>query len=623
MSCGSAGNCAAGGFYTDSSDRYQAFIASEVNGVWRPAVQVRGVGALNTGGRATITSVSCASAGNCSAGGYYTLPSPSPVPANGNFQAFVVNEIHGTWGAAQLIPGLTALDTEHGPDLVQSVSCASAGNCSAGGDYTPTTVSDSGGNAFVVSETDGHWGTAQELPGVATLGLGDYTNIISVSCTAPGDCAAGGDYAGFEFRAQPFVATQTDGIWGSAEALAGMSGISPNDGADQMLALSCASAGECSAVGDGDRPFVVSETNGIWGSAEQVPGLAALDPASESSLTSVSCGSLGNCAAGGSYPDAASHLPLAFVVNEVDGTWGTVHPIPRLPGLNKDASGVITVLSCVSAGTCSAVGTYSTPTANGGAVYAVDESNGTWGAVHTIAVGALGSDVDFTSISCVSGGACSAAGFDVDSGAGVVVERSVLRFTSTAISLSAARVSYGDERAERVTVAVSGSGWTPAGPVTVKSGSTVACTAAVTAGVASCVVPATRFAPGRISLAASYGGGAWFAPSVSAPTSLTVVKAATTTRLSLSTSRVTYGHEQSERLTVTVAPRYAGTPSGTVAIKSGRTLVCAIRLSSGRGACTLTARQLKAATYHLIASWPGNPDFNASASAPKTLTIAK
>jgi hypothetical protein len=71
VSCASAGNCAAGGQYRDSSKHFQAFVASEVNGTWRAAIEVPGTAALNGGGHAEVDSVSCGSAGNCSAGGSY------------------------------------------------------------------------------------------------------------------------------------------------------------------------------------------------------------------------------------------------------------------------------------------------------------------------------------------------------------------------------------------------------------------------------------------------------------------------------------------------------------------------------------------------------------------------
>jgi len=44
-------------------------------GTWRTAIEVPGLGPLNAGGDAELPSVSCGSAGNCAAGGTY-LDSP-------------------------------------------------------------------------------------------------------------------------------------------------------------------------------------------------------------------------------------------------------------------------------------------------------------------------------------------------------------------------------------------------------------------------------------------------------------------------------------------------------------------------------------------------------------------
>ena len=46
-------------------------MADERNGRWGTAIEVPGLGALNTGGPAGVNSVSCASAGSCAAGGDY------------------------------------------------------------------------------------------------------------------------------------------------------------------------------------------------------------------------------------------------------------------------------------------------------------------------------------------------------------------------------------------------------------------------------------------------------------------------------------------------------------------------------------------------------------------------
>jgi hypothetical protein len=49
VSCSLAGNCGAGGWYTDSADHGQAFGVSEVNGTWHNAIEVPGIAPLNQG----------------------------------------------------------------------------------------------------------------------------------------------------------------------------------------------------------------------------------------------------------------------------------------------------------------------------------------------------------------------------------------------------------------------------------------------------------------------------------------------------------------------------------------------------------------------------------------------
>ena len=161
VSCASAGNCSAGGSYTDGSGHQQAFVASEAGGTWQPAEQAPGTAALNRGGGAAVASVSCASAGNCSAGGSYR-------DGSGHQQAFVASETSGIWQPAEQAPGTATLSIGR-IAYIQSVSCATAGNCSAGGSYT-----DRSGHqqAFVTSETSGIWRPAEEAPGTAGLNVG-------------------------------------------------------------------------------------------------------------------------------------------------------------------------------------------------------------------------------------------------------------------------------------------------------------------------------------------------------------------------------------------------------------------------------------------------------------------
>src|ERR1700757_1518394 len=96
-----------------------------------PAVGGPGSGTLNAGGFALVNSVSCASAGNCAAGGQYSGRKNGPV----RFQGFVVSERNGSWGKAIEVPGSGTLNKGGSAELL-SVSCGSAGTCAAGGDYT-------------------------------------------------------------------------------------------------------------------------------------------------------------------------------------------------------------------------------------------------------------------------------------------------------------------------------------------------------------------------------------------------------------------------------------------------------------------------------------------------------
>ena len=113
------------------------------------------------------------------------------------------------------------------------------------------------------------------------------------------------------------------------------------------------------------------------------------------------------------------------------------------------------------------------------------------------------------------------------------------------------------------------------------------CTIGLVSGSGACTLPPTAVPAGATQLVAEYISSTDFSPSSSAPQTLTVAKATTTTVLSLSAATVTHGQEQAEHLTVSVVPQYGGTPDGTVTIKSGTTKVCTITLSSGGGSCTL------------------------------------
>jgi hypothetical protein len=63
-------------------------------------------------------------------------------------------------------------------------------------------------------------------------------------------------------------------------------------------------------------------------------------------------------------------------------------------------------------------------------------------------------------------------------------------------------------------------------------------------------------------------------------------------------------------------------PTGTVTVKASSTTLCAITLTTGSGSCKLSAKELAAGTYYLVATYGGSADFGRSASAKETLTVA-
>jgi hypothetical protein len=351
VSCAAAGDCSAGGTYADSPSHAQAFVVSQVNGTWSTAEEVPGTAKLNAGGGGIVYSVSCAAAGDCSAGGSYR-------DSSGNEQVFVVSQVNGAWGKAEQVPGTATLSTAGGV-FITSLSCASAGNCSAGGYYSVRNFLHS--QAFVVSQVNGIWGTAEEVPGTAALNTGDAALVNSVSCATVGNCTAGGTYADKSGHSQAFVVSQVNGIWGTAKEVPGTAAL--NQGGDAAVkSVSCAAAGSCSAGGfytDSSRrgqAFVVSQVNGIWGAAEEVPGTAALNTSGTAQVISVSCAAAGSCSAGGYY----SAIPgsQAFVVSQVNGTWGAAEEVPGTAALNTGGGAGVASVSCATAASCSAGGNY-------------------------------------------------------------------------------------------------------------------------------------------------------------------------------------------------------------------------------------------------------------------------
>jgi hypothetical protein len=406
VSCGTGSYCAAGGSYRDASNHQQAFVVREKDGGWGTAIEVPATDTLNAGGNAAVNSVSCASAGNCAAGGYYR-------DAAGHTQGFVVSTTNGGWSGTQAFPvlGLEKLNAG-GNARVSSIACASAGNCAAGGYYY-----DGSGRsqAFVVNAKNHVWGRAIEVPGSSSLNLGGSAAVTSISCATAGNCAAGGSYRDGSGHDQAFVVNETTGKWGTATEVSGTAALNAG-GIAGVTSVSCASTGGCAAGGyyrdasGHTQAFVVSESS-VWGQALEVPGSATLNVGGNAQVTSISCTGTGTCTAGGSYL-AGSGRAFPFIVSEGGGTWGNGFIVPGIATLNTAGDGEVSSISCADADTCAAGGYYK---GSGGVqAFVVSKTNGVWASNARIVRNTdklnQGGWAAVNAISCPASGDCVAGG---------------------------------------------------------------------------------------------------------------------------------------------------------------------------------------------------------------------
>ena len=343
VSCSAAGQCVAGGNRVGCFEAEvvcitdQAFVISEVGGTWESPV---GFSATDTQSYvAPITSVSCPSTGNCSAGGYFG-------GAGIAGSAFVVNETAGTWGSIDVLAGSLHLPTDSDADEVTSVSCSSAGNCSAGGFYGVISETE---HPFVVSESAGTWSLAQPVSMPSNMegkvSFGGIAEINVLSCPADGDCSAVGWYPDGDATFHAFAVDETGGTWAAAQEVAG----SLSSGTANLNSVSCPSAGNCTAAGyyenqaEGFSGLAVTETAGAWDSGRSIlsPGIA--DASAE--IDTISCTSTYNCVAGG-FADDVNDFGQAMLVTEAPSI-----PLPTVTGISPSTGPAIGGTSVTITGT--------------------------------------------------------------------------------------------------------------------------------------------------------------------------------------------------------------------------------------------------------------------------------
>jgi hypothetical protein len=291
-------------------------------------------------------------------------------------------------------------------------------------------------------------GAAQPVPGLAALNAGGSARVVKVDCVTPGNCAATGTYRGAGGGTQVWVAFEVGGTWRPATAIPGLNALN-RGGSAAVATVSCAESGDCVTGGsysDSNHdsiPWVAESVGGTWGKANPLLTATLIDIDSRitdqtvAGVTSVACGTPGNCVATLSIPvltgPPTTIFPMAYLAQDVNTHWGTPAPAVIASGLTLTPA----IFRSVSCGrttptaptiSCGASGTYSDSARHEHAMIGFGLGFGTapapsqWGAftdaltapgAHLIAPNATG-PADSTAMACLPTDFCSWGGFYTD-----------------------------------------------------------------------------------------------------------------------------------------------------------------------------------------------------------------
>ncbi len=376
VSCTRAGPCYAAGF--NFVEGVQTLVAEYWNGTrW----QVQDAPVATSSDSSGLGSVSCTTATNCTAVGFYHDPVDGDRALAFDFAL--------QWQDQSPLPFNGVIGTG-----LNAVSCATPQTCVAVGTFQTSKAFESFGETW----NGGSW-TSVSMP------KPKVTNLAAVSCTAATSCIAVGDIVtnGIPLT----LAEHWNGLtWARQHT------PNPAKAARSFLSsVSCTSRSACTAVGfsadhAGHQSTLAEWWNGrIW-RAEHVP-VPAKEPDIE--LEDVSCGSATACAAVGSFSGGL----FTDVWN--GKSWG-LKPVATPRG-GKDE--FLSSVSCTSASACTAVGDYVHLTH---LVPLAERWNGKNWKPQRVATPRGASLSGLSSVSCASATACTAAGFARHSAIDAVAE---------------------------------------------------------------------------------------------------------------------------------------------------------------------------------------------------------
>jgi hypothetical protein len=550
------------------------------------------------GSGSQLNGIRCATATDCLGVGYEE--------ASGNDEA-LAEEWNGTSWAEQSVPvpsGSTASE-------LNAISCASATNCTAVGYYQNSSVVD-----LTLAES---WnGTAWSIVSTPSVTGAKVTEFTGVSCVSTSSCLAVGYY-------QKSGTSMTFAeIW-NGKTWTGQTTPNPATAKlAQLQGVSCATSAACIAVGNytnaGNVEVTLAES---WnGAAWSLLSTPALSGAIASAFGSVSCPAAGDCtAAGDEVNSGGAELTLAETWN------GKAWTQQSTPGVSGSVAAVLTDISCPVAGSCTAVGWYTT-TAKVTLTLAEGWNGKTWNA-ETTASSSGAPENYLAGVACAAASFCSAVGNQTTTGKAHLtlaeqwVGSRVTSTTSVFASSDPAVTGQTLTLTAKVTPSSSGAG-TVSGAVTfTSSDSTISCsggsdTVNLSGDEASCLLSGGFAAAANRTITAQFSGSGLVVSS-SATLVETVARDKSTTVVESSANPSLPGQAVTFTAAAEAVSPGSGTPTGYITFTvSGASVICnegnsnVVALSSGRASCAVVGPNAAAAAYTVEAAYSGDGNYISS-----------
>lgn len=421
VSCASSRACMATGYYLSGTGNLLGF-AERWNGT-RWSVQL--VPNPATSQSSGLFAISCPLASSCVAAGLYTTRDRGLTPL-----AELWNGVR--W---RVLPAPVPAASQGGEFL--AISCRQARACTAAGDYGTS----AGADVTLAERWNGTRWTIRQTPNPKNS-FG--SSLRAISCSSAHACTATGVYAiDAEGDAEPLAEAWNGTTWRVQVTPYLPQPLGAHGGGGDFSAVSCTTPHACVAVGiylklgkqikyvpltewwngarwrlqAGSYP-VVRSVGTIQGTVQPTRTLAEIwrggrwriqasanrsGATLDDDLSAVSCTSAETCTAVGTYTGVAGNIPTQ--AERWNGSNWTIQPTPRFKG-SFDTE--LNDISCTSPRACSAVGSYLTPAFNRFAL--AERLDGAHWTVQPVPHVARATNAALFAVSCPTTHTCTAVG---------------------------------------------------------------------------------------------------------------------------------------------------------------------------------------------------------------------